>query len=177
MGTHVIGQAFPGGSRLGALSRRANRLAEWVLSGLLAAMTLLVGVQISGRFVFGYSIFWSDELARFLLVWISFLGISIGIRRAAHPRVDTLVRALPARWARAVSVLSIILSVTFFSIMAVYGGALVLRTWSQYSTSLGIRMGIPYLAVPVAGVLMTLHALAAGSGGAVEARKEGSGID
>jgi TRAP-type C4-dicarboxylate transport system permease small subunit len=141
-------------------------------------MTLLVGVQIAGRFVFGYSIFWSDELARVLLIWISFLGISIGTRRAAHPGIDSFVRALPAPWARAASVLTLILSVTFFSIMTAYGGALVLRTWPQYSTSLGIRMGIPYLAVPVAGVLMTLHALAAGSRGAApEARKEGTGID
>ena len=145
---------------------------------LLAAMTLLVGVQIAGRFVFGYSIFWSDELARFLLVWISFLGISIGARRASHPGVDSLVRALPARWASAASVLAITLSVAFFSIMAAYGGALVLRTWPQYSTSLGIRMGIPYLAVPVSGVLMILHALAAGFRGTPrEARKEEVGID
>ena len=174
----MIGQASPGGSRLDALSRAGNWLAEWVMAVLLAAMTLLVGVQIAGRFVFAYSIFWSDELTRFLLVWISFLGISIGARRAAHPGVDSLVRALPAHWVRAASFLTLVLSVTFFSIMAGYGGALVLRTWPQYSTSLGIRMGIPYLAVPVAGVLMTLHALAAGFCGAPpEARKEGAGVD
>ena len=174
----MIGHASPGGSRLDALSRAVNRLAEWVMAVLLAAMTLLVGVQIAGRFVFSYSIFWSDELTRFLLVWISFLGISIGARRAAHPGVDSLVRALPARWARAASVLGITLSVTFFSIMVAYGGALVFRTWPQYSASLGIRMGIPYLAVPVAGVLMTLHALAAGFCGAPpEAREEGTGVD
>jgi TRAP-type C4-dicarboxylate transport system permease small subunit len=161
-----------------ALSRAGNCLAEWVMAVLLAAMTLLVGAQIAGRFVFGYSIFWSDELARFLLVWISFLGISIGARRGGHPGIDALVRALPVRWARAASVLTITLSITFFSIMVAYGGALVLRTWPQYSTSLGIRMGIAYLAVPVAGVLMALHALAAGShGAAAEARKEGTGID
>jgi len=145
---------------------------------LLAAMTLLVGVQIAGRFIFSYSIFWSDELARFLLVWIAFLGISIGARRAAHPGVDTLVRALPARWARAASALTLLLSLAFFSIMTGYGGALVLHTWPQYSTSLAIRMGIPYLAVPAAGALMILHALAAGfCGPARGARREGTGGD
>ena len=167
-----------GGSRLDALSRLVNRLAEWVMAVMLAAMTLLVGVQIAGRFVFSYSIFWSDELARFLLIWISFLGISIGARRAAHPGVDSLVRALPARWARAASTLAVLLSLAFFAVMVAHGGALVLRTWPQYSTSLGIRMGIPYLAVPVAGLLMTLHALAAGLRGTwLEGRKEGIRID
>jgi TRAP-type C4-dicarboxylate transport system permease small subunit len=141
-------------------------------------MTLLVGAQVAGRFVFGYSIFWSDELARFLLVWISFLGMSVGARRAAHPGIDSLVRALPARWARVVSLWAILLSLTFFSLLAAYGGVLALRTWPQHSTSLGIRMGIPYLAVPVAGLLMILHALAAGVCGTPPgSRKEGTGSD
>mgnify|MGYP001309634595 CR=1 FL=1 len=46
------------------LSRELNRAAEWAMAALLALMTLLVGAQIAGRFVFGASIFWSDELAR-----------------------------------------------------------------------------------------------------------------
>jgi TRAP-type transport system small permease protein len=156
----VIGHALPAGSRLDGLSRAANRLAEQVTAVLLAAMTLLAGVQVAGRFVFSYSIFWSDELARFLLVWISFLGISIGARRAAHPGVDGLVRALPARWARPAIRLALLVSLVFFAVMVVSGGALVLRTWPQASTSLGIRMGIPYLAVPVSGLLMGLHTAA-----------------
>ncbi len=172
------GQPSAHGSLLEIISQRLNRLAEWVMALLLAAMTLLVGVQVAGRFVFSYSIFWSDELARFLLVWIAFLGISIGARRAAHPGVDTLVRALPPRWARAASTLTLLLSLAFFSIMTGFGGILVLHTWPQYSTSLGIRMGIPYLAVPVAGALMILHALAAGfCGPARGAREEGTGGD
>jgi TRAP-type C4-dicarboxylate transport system permease small subunit len=117
-------------------------------------------------------------LTRFLLVWVSFLGISVGVRRAAHPAIDSLVRALPTRWASAVSAVAVALSVTFFCIMVAYGGSLVLRTWPQYSSSLGIRMGIPYLAVPVSGVLMTLHALAAGFRSTPpEVRKEGAWID
>jgi len=166
------------GPLVDALSRGANRLAEWVMGVMLAAMTLLVGVQIAGRFVFSYSIFWSDELARFLLIWISFLGISIGARRAAHPGVDSLVRALPVRWARAASRLVVLLSLVFFAIMVAYGGALVWRTWPQHSTSLGIRMSFPYLAVPIAGLLMTLHTLAAGlRGGSIEGRIGETGID
>ncbi|MBI4574433.1 MAG: TRAP transporter small permease subunit, partial [candidate division NC10 bacterium] len=67
----MSGQRRTVGAILDAFSRGANRLAEGVMAGFLAAMALLVGVQIAGRFVFSYSIFWSDELARFLLVWIS----------------------------------------------------------------------------------------------------------
>ncbi len=129
---------------------------------LLAVMTLLVGVQILGRFVFGFSIFWSDELARFLLIWISFLGMSVGVRRGAHPGIASLVRALPARSARSLFTVALLLSLLFFGVMVVYGGFLVIRTWPQRSVSLGLRMSIPYLAVPASGLLMLLHSAAIG---------------
>ena len=158
----MTGQRLSVSARMDSLSHGANRLAEWVMAILLAAMTLLVGVQIAGRFVFAYSIFWSDELARFLLIWISFLGMSVGIRRGAHPGIDSLVRVLPPRWVRFGLALALLLSLLFFAVMGVYGGSLVLRTWPQRSVSLGLRMSIPYLAVPFSGLLMFLHALAVG---------------
>jgi len=147
------------------LSRELNRAAEWAMAALLTLMTLLVGAQIAGRFVFGASIFWSDELARFLLVWIAFLGMSVGLRRGAHPGVDGLVQALPAAAGRAARRAALLCSLLFFLVMMGYGGSLALSTWGQRSPSLGLRMGVPYLAVPVAGLLMLLHALAAGIGG------------
>lgn len=158
----MTGQRRSIGPRMDALSHGANRLAEGVMAVFLAAMTLMVGVQIAGRFVFSYSIFWSDELTRFLLIWISFLGMSVGVRRGAHPGIDSLVRALPPRPARALLTLALLLCLLFFAVMVVYGGILVLRTWPQRSVSLGLRMSIPYLAVPASGLLMFLHALAIG---------------
>jgi C4-dicarboxylate transporter DctQ subunit len=145
---------------LDLLSRGLNRLAEWVTVVLLATLTLLVGVQIAGRFLFGYSIFWSDELARFLLVWAAFLGMSVGVRRESHPAVDSLVRTLPPGGARVAFGVAVACSLLFFLVMVGYGTLLVQRTWLQRSPSLGLRMGLPYLAVPVAGLLMSLHTTA-----------------
>jgi TRAP-type C4-dicarboxylate transport system permease small subunit len=129
---------------------------------LLAAMAILVGVQIAGRFVFEYSLFWPDEVSRFLLIWISFLGMSVGTRRGAHPGMDSLIRFLPPRSARVVLTFALILSLLFFAVMVLYGSILVVRTWAQRSVALELRMGIPYLAVPISGVLMFLHVAALG---------------
>lgn len=130
------------------------------MAACLATMALLVGVQIAGRFLFHYSLFWSDEVARFLLIWVAFLGMSIGVRRGAHPGIDSLARALPPRAGHAVLILAIGCSLLFFAVMLGYGSLLALRTWAQRSPSLGLRMGIPYLAVPAAGALMLLHGIA-----------------
>ena len=149
------------GPTIVAMSRGANRLAEWVLAVLLAVMTAVVGLQIVGRFVFSSSPFWSDEFTRFLLIWVSFLGMTLGVYRGAHPGIDSLVRALPPRLARIGATLGLLLCLLFFAVLVVYGSALAIRTWGQRSVSLEIRMGIPYLAVPTAGLLMCLHTVAA----------------
>jgi TRAP-type C4-dicarboxylate transport system permease small subunit len=86
--------------------------------------------------------------------------MSVGVRRGAHPGVDSLVRSLPPVWARVVSLAAIGCCLLFFLVMVGYGTLLVLRTWNQLSPSLGLRMSVPYLAVPSAGVLMGLHATA-----------------
>ena len=161
---------------LESVSRELNRLVEWVMAVLLAALTLLVGAQIAGRFLVGYSIFWSDELSRFLLIWSAFLGMSVGVRRGSHPAVDSLVRALPSAAGRAVLAVTAACAVLFYLVMAGYGAFLVERTWSQRSPSLGLRMGLPYLAVPVAGVLMGLHTVAAGMRGRAD-RTSHRGMD
>lgn len=150
------------GASLDTFSHRANRCTEWVMAVLLSAMTLLVGVQVAGRFVIGYSIFWSDEVSRFLLIWISFLGMSIGTRRGAHPGIDSLVRGLSPRSGRVVLAFALILSLLFFAMMVLYGSVLVSQTWTQRSVALELRMGILYLAVPVSGLLMFLHVAALG---------------
>ncbi len=143
------------------LSEEANRLAEWAVVLLLAAMTAVVGLQIAGRFFFGYTPFWSDEITRFLLIWTSFLGMSLGVYRGAHPGIDSLMRALPPRLARLGAGLGLFFCLLFFAVLVVYGGALAVRTWGQRSVSLEIPMGIPYLAVPASALLMGLHTAAA----------------
>ncbi len=143
-----------------AVSRSLNRLAEWAMVLLLAAMALVTGLAIAGRFVFSYSFFWSDELTRFLLVWVAFLGMSVGVRRGAHPGIDSLTRALPHRASGFVLGCAALLALCFFAVMAGYGGVLTVRAWPQRSPSLGLRMAVPYLAVPAAGLLMGVHTIA-----------------
>ena len=162
---------------LDLLSRELNRLAEWVMALLLAALTLLVGVQIAGRFLFAYSIFWSDELARFLLVWSCISG---------HERRESVVGPTPpwTAWCAAYAPGRPVwpsgwpwyASLLFFLVMVGYGTLLVQRTWLQRSPSLGIRMGLPYLAVPVAGILMGLHTIAIALRGRRPTRRAG-GLD
>jgi TRAP-type C4-dicarboxylate transport system permease small subunit len=148
---------------LEAAGRRANRLAEGAMALCLAAMALLVGGDILGRTLLHHSLFFTDELTRYLLVWTAFLGMSVGVYRGAHPGVETLMRRLPAPLARPAAGLALLLTLLFFAVLVGHGSLLVFRTWSQHSPSLGLPMSLPYLAVPLGGLLMLLHTAAAWS--------------
>jgi len=67
-----------------------NRSIEYFISGLGFSMSILVAVQVFCRYVLNSSLFWSEELARYMLVWISFFGATVAYYRNLHPGVDVL---------------------------------------------------------------------------------------
>ena len=83
-------------SALDKLSRSLNSWIEYLLFGLGLAMTLVVAAQVLSRYLFNHSLFWSEELARYFLVWLSFLGASVAYRRKVHPGIDLLQAKMPA---------------------------------------------------------------------------------
>jgi TRAP-type C4-dicarboxylate transport system permease small subunit len=125
-------------------------------------MAVLVGLQVAGRFLFAYSLPWSDELARLLLVWISFLGVSVAARRGVHPGIETVVRLLSGVAGRLARRLALVVSLAFIGLVLVAGAELAFRTWAQRTPSLSLRMSWAYLAVPLSAALVLLHWAALG---------------
>lgn len=96
-----------------------ERLEEWLIAFLLAAMTVLTFVQVITRYVFNYSFTWALELTTILFAWLIFLGIPYGVRVGSHIGLDALVKALPPRIARAVGALAAALGVVYAAILLV----------------------------------------------------------
>jgi len=71
------------------------RLLKVTIAACLAAMVVLVFTNVVMRYLFNSGIPTSEELSRWLLVWLTFLGAIVALRQHAHLGVDTLVRALP----------------------------------------------------------------------------------
>src|SRR6187200_2069781 len=71
------------------------RLLKVMIAACLAVMVVLVFTNVVMRYIFNSGIATSEELSRWLLVWLTFLGAIVALRQHAHLGVDTLVRALP----------------------------------------------------------------------------------
>jgi len=139
------------------LSLTVNRWIEHLLFGLGLAMTIVVAAQVFSRYVLNQSLFWSEELARYLLIWLSFLGASVAYRRKAHPGIDTLVAKMPPllreRFADAVHLVSLLL----FGVMIFSGCRFAYFVRLQISPALYLPKWIVFSVIPASGFVLMIH--------------------
>ena len=106
------------------------RLLKVAIAICLAAMVVLVFTNVVMRYLFNSGIATSEELSRWLLVWLTFLGAIVALRQHAHLGVDTQVRALPPRGKLVCFMLSYLL-------MFYVDGLLTLGSWKQAVLTFG----------------------------------------
>lgn len=134
-----------------------------VLVGLMASMALLVIANVLARYVFNHSFVWAEELSRYMMIWVGFLGAGLVLRVGAHIAVDVFQDLLPRRAAQAVRVLVLaVLAVSLVSMLWL-GVQYVQFAWGQETPVLNWNFGLVYLAIPIGAALMLVHlALIAG---------------
>ena len=142
------------------LSAKVNRTLEYnlAISGIL--MTLIVVLQVFFRYVLNHSLFWSEELARYLLIWLTFTGASVGYYRGAHPGVDFFHSRLSIKWQISSNLLVHLLSMALFGVMIVKGGAFAWFVRMQISPALSLPKWIIMGVVPVSGIILMVHGVA-----------------
>ncbi|HHH38984.1 MAG TPA: TRAP transporter small permease [Sedimenticola sp.] len=118
-----------------------HRVEENIIALLLVCMTLLVFIEVVLRFGFGTGYMWSQELTLLLSAWFVLFGISYGLRVGAHIGVDAVVRLLPPRLRRAVSMLAVLLSL-------VYCGLFFYGSWIYLAKMKKIGIELEDLPIP-----------------------------
>lgn len=129
-----------------------HRLLTWLMVAAVAVLIVPVSLQILARFTHWIPAYiWTEELARFLFVWMVMLGAMIGVREGTHFEVDVWPQ-LGARanaWLRIVSQLFVLV----FALVFVWWGIEFVRFgWDQLSEIAELPMWTIFLAWPVAGI-------------------------
>ena len=134
----------------------ANR---WLLIVVLAAMVVIVFANVCMRYVLGTSVIWSEEVARHLMIWLTFLGSGMALRSGAQIGIDTLQDALPARQARWLRMAITLGMLALFVLLAWFGADYAWRARFQMAAALEIPMSWIYLGMPVGCLLLAVHLL------------------
>jgi TRAP-type C4-dicarboxylate transport system permease small subunit len=138
------------------------RLLETVL--ILAVLVLVLDVLwgVFTRYALSEQAKWSEELARFLLVWISLLGGAVAFGEKAHLGVDFFVGKFAPDARKFMTIIGQLIVLFFAISIFIIGGSKVVAealSMEQMTPALGWKMGYVYLALPIAGVFMILFTI------------------
>lgn len=134
----------------------ANR---WALIALLAAMSVIIFVNVALRYLTSHSLEWAEEVARHMMIWLTFLGAGPVLRYGGHIAVENLQDALPARGGMALRAVVAALLFAFFGFLVWYGWLYVQRTMFQLTAVTQLPFGYIYAAMSIGGVLLIVHFL------------------
>jgi TRAP-type C4-dicarboxylate transport system permease small subunit len=139
-----------------------DRLLEGLVMIVVAVLVVDVLWQVFTRFVLNKPSTWTEELAVFMLIWVSLLGAAVALGRGAHLGIDYFVGKLPAR-ARLSTEIFVFFCVSAFSLLVMLiGGIDLVRSTlelGQESSALRVKVGYVYLAIPISGFFLTLYAV------------------
>ena len=118
------------------------RVMKGAIALCLAAMVVLVFTNVVLRYLFNSGIATSEELSRWLLVWLTFLGAIVAMREHAHLGVDSLIRALPPRGRLICFVLSYVLMLYADSLLLIGSWKQAVLTYGDTAPASGISVGL-----------------------------------
>lgn len=138
-----------------ALTNLVNQTLAWLTISISTVLVGCVVWQVLSRYVFGAPSTFTDEMARFLFMWVGLLGAAYATGLKRHLAIDLLTMRLTGK-RKACSELVVQLAIAgFAAVVMVYGGmGLVNKTLStgQISPALGLPMGYVYLCLPISGM-------------------------
>lgn len=132
------------------------------LVGLMVLMTLDVLWGVATRYILGSQADWSEELARFFLVWIGILGAAYASGKNMHLAIDLLMPRLTEKQQRRLLIFIHILVMVFAFLVMVVGGLRLLyitHTLGQLSAALRLPMTVVYAVLPISGLLVIFYKL------------------
>jgi TRAP-type C4-dicarboxylate transport system permease small subunit len=134
----------------------------WLALGLFWTLGATVAYQFVTRYMFNDSAAWTEEIARYLLIGMVFVGASVGVVKNNHIQVDFLYRYLPGRTGRAVSLGVDALRIAFFACMVVLMARMMARIGHHPMTVVPLPMNLVYGVCELALVAMTWRSLRLG---------------
>ncbi|MCF7352588.1 MULTISPECIES: TRAP transporter small permease [Vibrio] len=124
----------------------------------LLALVVTVTWQVFSRYILNDPSSFTDELSRYLMIWLGLLGASYLFGKRGHLAITLLADNIPPKWNTALQLFINFLALSFVSLAMLKGGwALIGRTMQQFSPALQIPMAYVYFILPLSGVLIVFY--------------------
>lgn len=139
-----------------------DNLEGWICILIMVVMVFILFQQVVLRYVFSNSNAWSEELARYLHIYLIFISCSLAMKKDTHIKIDIMLRVWPKKLRPYAALLGEFITITFFILTIYYSIVLTQKVFSmgQLSQSMLIPLGYIYMAIPIGYSLMTVRLIA-----------------
>lgn len=138
-----------------------DSVIEKILMVLLATSFISVLLQVIYRFVISkitdFSLPWTEELARYIMIWIAYLAVSIGLNKGLHVSLDLIHMVLSPKVVKWITLVGMVLMLLFTVMATKEGISLAIFNASQISPAMRLPMLWAYLAIPVGMLVASLR--------------------
>lgn len=148
--------------KLNTLIKVCDFIIEKFIIFMMAVLVLDVTWQVITRYALSSPSSYTEELARYLLIWIGLLGATLAYRHNMHLSFDLLLQKVNNAQKRMLQLFIHSVIAIFAGLVLCWGGLkLALLTWelNQVSASLGVRLAYVYAIIPISGLLMVIYAM------------------
>lgn len=137
-----------------------NKIVGLLLALMLGVMSILIILQVISRFVINFPLTWSEELSRYLMIYIVFLGASLAMRHNKLISIEILPETLTGNKRKFVIILVMVISIIFFAILFKQGIDMLPLVQMQSSPGLQLSMAVAYASIPIGSFLLVLNSIA-----------------
>ena len=144
------------------MKNRLDLFLEWILALLLGVMVLDVFWGVVTRYVMDSQSSWTDELARFLLIWLSILGAAYASGKKLHIAIELLPQYLNERNQKILDIVIAVVVLLFGIAVFLIGGlryVYISFALGQTSPALNLPIGFVYLVLPISGLFIMYYKL------------------
>lgn len=136
-----------------------NRLEEGVLTFGLLGLSIMCFIEVMSRYLFNHSFTWYEEFARYFMVFLTFLGASLGVKYGLHFSMDYVVTRVSSRLGNLLRVVSNLISGVLFATVAwlAWEHAWKMKGFGTTSAAMGLPMFWAYLPVAIFSATMALR--------------------
>ena len=133
------------------------KLLCWISIPMILALCIVTFLQVFTRYALNNPLYWSEELSRYLFIWLTFMGIGIAAHRRSEMSVSFFVNLIPAKLALLVEILATSLVIAFLAVAIHEGVTLAIESHDLPSIALEMPWSYIYMSVPAGFSLLILQ--------------------
>lgn len=139
---------------------RLNTIIHLLLAAVFGFVALLTVYQVFARYVLKSPLVWSEELVRYLMIWIVFMGGAIALRKGMMISVEVIQGLVPPNVRRWLGITVSVINLVLFAILIKFGFGIMESLGSQKTGAMDIPVAWTYAAIPVGSCYGALNCLA-----------------